>query len=262
MAAVTALRATKRGGIALHVDGAYVCTVSESLVARWPLDKGRELDDEALAQLQEQASAERVVADAYRLLGHRARSRLELERRLLQKGHTPQAVAQAVERLQADGHIDDARFARSYVADKRKLSGWGSERIRRGLAALGVDGAIAEEALEVRLWRRTSRSRPNSSERAACCARSARRDHRSRPPSGARFRPWCAAGSPPASRMPPSVRGRGRGLPTPTRSPEPNPIIGGRSSAPRRIDFAAANPLVSKHATLCACFAYSYLALA
>lgn len=148
MAAVTALRATKRGGIALHVDGAYVCTVSESLVARWRLHKGRELDDEALAQLQEQASAERVVADAYRLLGHRARSRLELERRLLQKGHTPQAVAQAVERLQADGHIDDARFARSYVADKRKLSGWGSERIRRGLAALGVDGAIAEEALE------------------------------------------------------------------------------------------------------------------
>jgi len=131
----------------VHVDGSFVCSVSDSLVARWHLYQGRELDDDALAQLRGQASAERVMADAYRLLGHRARSRHELRRRLLQKGHDDEAVTGAIQRLAADGLLDDAAFARSYLTDKRGLNGWGSQRIRRGLAELGVDHAVIDAAL-------------------------------------------------------------------------------------------------------------------
>jgi len=144
---VTALRATRRGHVAVHVDGSFVCSVSDSLVARWRLYQGRELDEDALARLVAQASAERVTADAYRLLGHRARSRHELRRRLLQKGHDDQAVAGALERLAGDGLLDDAEFARSYLADKRGLSGWGSQRIRRGLSELGVAHEVIDAAL-------------------------------------------------------------------------------------------------------------------
>jgi regulatory protein len=144
---VTALRATGRGHVAVHVDGSFVCSVSDSFVARWRLYQGRELDVDALAQLRGQASAERVLADAYRLLGHRARSRHELCRRLLQKGHDDEAVAEALERLAADGLLDDAEFARCYVADKRGLSGWGGQRIRRGLTELGVDHDVIDAAL-------------------------------------------------------------------------------------------------------------------
>jgi len=144
---VTALRATRRGQVAVHVDGNFVFSVSDSFVARWHLYQGRELDDDALAQLRGQASAERVMADAYRLLGHRARSRHELRRRLLQKGHDDEAVAGALERLAGDGLLDDAEFARSYVADKRGLSGWGSRRIFRGLTELGVARDVIDAAL-------------------------------------------------------------------------------------------------------------------
>ena len=49
--------------------------------------------------------------------------------------------------LAADGLLDDAEFARSYVADKRRLAGWGTERIRRGLAAAGVGQADVDAAL-------------------------------------------------------------------------------------------------------------------
>ncbi len=147
MPIVTALRATRRGGVALHVDGEYLCTISEAAVARWRLFKGRELDEASLAQLREQASAARVLADAYRLLGHRARSRQELRERLLAKDHSEQAVQQALDVLQTDGLLDDAEFARRYVADKRRLSGWGAARIRRGLTALGVAGADIDAAL-------------------------------------------------------------------------------------------------------------------
>ena len=147
MPVVTSLKATRRGKVALHVDGEFVCSVSDSFVARWRLYSGRELDDEALADLRRQAADERVVADAYRLLGHRVRSRHELETRLRQKGHDENAVAAALERLAADGLLDDAEFARCYVADKRGLSGWGAQRIRRGLVALGVAGDVVDAAL-------------------------------------------------------------------------------------------------------------------
>jgi regulatory protein len=147
MPVVTALRATRRGGVALHVDDEFMCVVSESLVARWHLFKGRELGDADVAEIRAASSADRVMGDAYRLLGHRARSREELRRRLLAKEHDEHAVDDALDRLAADGFVDDAAFARSYVADKRQLQSWGTERIRRGLRELGVDAASVDEAL-------------------------------------------------------------------------------------------------------------------
>jgi regulatory protein len=144
---VTALRATRRGGVALHLDDEYVCVVSESLIARWRLFKGRELSEGDVAEIRAASSGERVRGDAYRLLGHRARSREELRRRLLAKEHDEHAVEDALERLAADGLLDDAAFARSYVADKRQLASWGVERIRRGLRELGVDSMVIDEAL-------------------------------------------------------------------------------------------------------------------
>lgn len=147
MPVVTALRATRRGGVALHVDEEYLCVVSESLVVRWRLFKGRELGAGDVAAIRAASSAERVMGDAYRLLGHRARSREELRRRLLAKDHDEHAVEDAMEKLSADGFLDDAAFARSYVADKRNIGGWGDARIRRGLLELGVTTADADDAL-------------------------------------------------------------------------------------------------------------------
>jgi regulatory protein len=144
---VTALRATKGGRIAVHVDGEYLCAVGESFVARWRLYKGRELDDESLTQIRSQASGERVLGDAYRLLGHRARSRAELRRRLLQKEHEEEVVDTVLERLADEGLLDDAEFARRYVADTRALARWGSQRIRRGLAELGVAAPVIDAAV-------------------------------------------------------------------------------------------------------------------
>jgi len=144
---VTALRATKGGRIAVHVDGEYLCAVGESFVARWRLYKGRELDDDSLVQMRTQASGERALADAYRLLGHRARSRAELRRRLLLKEHEEVVVDTVLERLAEEGLLDDAEFARRYVADKRTLGHWGSQRIRRGLAELGVAGPVIDAAV-------------------------------------------------------------------------------------------------------------------
>jgi regulatory protein len=144
---VTALRAGRRGRISVFVDGEYACSVSEALLARRRLYQGLELDDADLAALREEASRERVLGDAHRLLAQRQRSREELRRRLLQKEHTEQAVAAVLERLDADGLLDDRAFAEAFAADKRRFGGWGAERIRRGLSELGVEQAVVDDVL-------------------------------------------------------------------------------------------------------------------
>lgn len=146
MPVVTALRSARRGDMALEVDGVVACRVSLSLVARWRLYEGRELGVEAVGLIQAQAAAEQALRDAHLLLGQRARGCEELRRRLRRKGHPEAALAAAVDSLRGDGLLDDRDFARRFVADKRRLRGWGSERLRRSLEELGVDaGIIAAE---------------------------------------------------------------------------------------------------------------------
>lgn len=44
------------------------------------------------------------------------------------------------------GELDDERFAYAFAADKRELSGWGSERIEATLADRGLERSLAELA--------------------------------------------------------------------------------------------------------------------
>jgi regulatory protein len=147
VAVVSALKATRSGRVAVHLDGAYVCTVGEALLVRLGLFAGRSLTDEQVELLHSEAAAERALADAHRLLAHRPRARAELAARLVAKGHPQQAVQHALARLQERGLIDDAAFARAYVADRRRLHGWGTDRIARELARLGADPAAVQAAL-------------------------------------------------------------------------------------------------------------------
>jgi regulatory protein len=84
---------------------------------------------------------------ALEALGRRERTGAELEDWLAERGFAPEDVAGAIERLDALGGVDDARFARRYAEDKRELSGWGAERIREALAARGVAAHLVEAAL-------------------------------------------------------------------------------------------------------------------
>jgi regulatory protein len=147
VALVSTLKATRSGRIAVHLDGEYACTVGAALLVRLGLFVGLDLTEDQVDQLRTEASAERALADAHRLLGHRARAQAELGARLTAKGHPEQVVQRVLEHLQESGLLDDQAFARAYVADARRLYGWGSERITRELARLGADPAAVQAAL-------------------------------------------------------------------------------------------------------------------
>ena len=84
---------------------------------------------------------------SYRYLGFRDRTVLEVRRHLESKRVEPDTIEQTVAELLAQGYLDDARFARRFVEDRRALDDWGNERIERKLLASGVDGDLVQAAL-------------------------------------------------------------------------------------------------------------------
>jgi regulatory protein len=76
---------------------------------------------------------------AWRALNRRGRTVAELARLLAAKRVEPAAIETVVAELREQGYLDDASYAERFAEDRRRLDGWGAERIERKLLALGVD---------------------------------------------------------------------------------------------------------------------------
>jgi regulatory protein len=92
-----------------------------------------------LAPATEADPVERARALAWKSLNRRDRTVEELGGMLLGKRVEPAVADQVVTELIELGYLDDARYAERFAEDRRRLDGWGSERIARRLRELGVD---------------------------------------------------------------------------------------------------------------------------
>jgi regulatory protein len=81
------------------------------------------------------------------LLTRREHSRRELSRKLAARGHEPDEVAAAVDKLTEAGWQDDARFAESLLRS-RADSGYGPRHIRAELGTHGLDEAVIAAAFD------------------------------------------------------------------------------------------------------------------
>lgn len=90
---------------------------------------------------------DRALALAYRHLGRREHSVAELRTRLERAGTDPQITAETLTILAELGYLDDARYARLMVEDRRNVDGWGEQRIRARLQQAGVGRDLTDRAL-------------------------------------------------------------------------------------------------------------------
>jgi regulatory protein len=87
---------------------------------------------------------------AYRYLGHRDRTVVELRRHLEAKRVEPATIDASVAELERVGYLDDARYAQRFAEDRRTMDAWGADRIERRLLAAGVAPGLVEAALDAR----------------------------------------------------------------------------------------------------------------
>jgi len=98
-------------------------------------------------RLDPEAALQHARDVAWRALNRRDRTEADLRGTLADKRVEPGLIEQVVQELREGGYVDDARYAQRFAEDRRRLDGWGSERIARRLRALGVDPAHVEAAV-------------------------------------------------------------------------------------------------------------------
>jgi regulatory protein len=101
----------------------------------------------ARGAISEAERLQKALDLAYAYLNPRDRTVSEVRQRLQRRGVSDEVTERVIEILGEQGFLDDGRFARLFVADKRTLEQWGSERIRRGLLSRGVDRRLVDAAL-------------------------------------------------------------------------------------------------------------------
>ena len=134
------------GSVRVLVQGRPLLTVPREVAAAEGLAAGTPLDEPLYARLCRAADEEAAYRTALRLLERRPFAARDLARRLVLKGHPPEATAAAVQRAERAGLIDDVRFTQHYV-ETRTARGRGPLRLRRDLAALGVERPVVDRAL-------------------------------------------------------------------------------------------------------------------
>jgi len=129
----------------IYLDGTFAFGVSDEVYLRFSLFRGHTI---TRAQAEAVLAEEEVVRcreKAGAILGLRRRSRRELERKLRDKGFSPEAIERTVKLMEEYGHIDDTAYAKSYVHDRLLKRGVGRSRLQQELRLKGVDAKLAAE---------------------------------------------------------------------------------------------------------------------
>lgn len=85
---------------------------------------------------------------ALRLLAARSYTARSLHRKLTQKGISPEESQAVVDRLEASGLVNDAKFAEQYARSKVLGSGASKRRVIQDLRRKGIAEGLAKSALE------------------------------------------------------------------------------------------------------------------
>ena len=147
MDVITAIK-KERGKYRVTINDAENVLVPISLMRERPLQEGQPIDledyDNWLMVRQYRFALDRAVG----YLAARARSKREIEQKLLQAGYRPCTVEMVIYKLERENLLDDADFARQWV-ESRQNHKLGRSRIAQELRRKGVSQEEAEEALSV-----------------------------------------------------------------------------------------------------------------
>lgn len=108
---------------------------------------GQQAEDQPVPSADTGDRLERALALAFSQLNRRDCTVGEIERRLAAHDVDSYVAARAVKQLCEQGYLDDDRYARMFISDKRELDGWGNERIKRTLQARGIDRELIDRKL-------------------------------------------------------------------------------------------------------------------
>ena len=136
----------KKGRVLVFLEDGACLKITEQELLDFGLRSGDELDADTLSRLRAAAGVSNVKASAADLIGKRAMSRRDLERKLQEKGATQAEARYAAEWLEAIGALDDGEYAALLVRHYSQM-GYGPARVREKFREKGIPRELWEDAL-------------------------------------------------------------------------------------------------------------------
>lgn len=131
----------------VHVDGEFRLALAQEIVLRASLRVGDPVTESRLGELEREDLRWKARESALTLLSFRARTAVELRRRLARKDLPEEVVEECVAELVQKGLVDDSAFAELFARDRVRLRPRGRRRIVQELRAKGVEAETAEAAV-------------------------------------------------------------------------------------------------------------------
>lgn len=131
----------------VFVDGRYEFSLSETALLESKLVSGQELTKGEVREYKQLSEDDKLYNRTLRYIALRPRSRWEIEFYLERKKASPALAESLLNKLSNIGLIDDEKFAKAYVNDRRLLRPASRRKLVAELRKKHIAGDVIEAAL-------------------------------------------------------------------------------------------------------------------
>jgi len=129
----------------IYLDGEFAFGLAR-ITAAW-LQRGQELSNEKIAQMQAEDARERAFQQAMLFLSYRVRSEKEIRQNLLKHEFPEEVIGQTLERLRKSGLVNDNQFARAWVENRNTFRPRSRRALTMELRQKGLDDEAVQAAV-------------------------------------------------------------------------------------------------------------------
>ena len=132
----------------IYIDDEYGFAVDISILIKYSLNKGMELDDALIDEILLSEEEISVYNYGISVLSRYFKSEYELRLKMKNKGFNPQLIDNAISILKERKYLDDERYCEMFINDKINISKHGVRKIKEALYYKGIDKEIIEEKIK------------------------------------------------------------------------------------------------------------------
>lgn len=132
----------------IYVDGKYAFSLGDTELLKSGLRMNQEINEQELADLKHRAALDKAYNRALNLIMRRPRSQQELQQYLKRKDYDEELARAIIKKLESNGFVDDADFARRWIENRRLLKATSKRRLLQELRQKGVEQEIIDVALQ------------------------------------------------------------------------------------------------------------------
>lgn len=135
------------GNVLILFDDSATLILSIEIFLKSGLKKNDEISENRFSALIHENKKFYLKQRAFRLLGRRQHSTLELKQKLSQKNREPKLINDVLNELITGGYLNDKKFASIFVEEKLRSKHWGDKKLKSELIKKGIDAGIISEVL-------------------------------------------------------------------------------------------------------------------